>query len=292
MLMDMRDERRAARQLSQRIETILDIKEVQEPDDLLDTARRLARLGDLFGPPGAAFERRLTARVEARLAERPRRRSGWRPRLAWGVVVGAVLVIAGLFTPPGQAVVARLAAVFHLGRTEVRVEPERADLSRTFTATAETTLPGLPEARATAMPRTFQVPATLPDGYRLHRVSTSHFDELPAWVQPLFIDVTYRRETAGFVWELAYRQYFVSSGGPGTIEALTYPPEEFESVREVKVGGFPAVLLTKPAASPVQPSEQVLHLVWERESAIFTLTATDLSPDELVRVAESVAPYR
>jgi hypothetical protein len=290
--MGVRGERKAARRLSQRIEMILDISEDQGPDDLVDTARRLARLGDLFGPPDAAFERRLTARIEARLAERPRRRASWRPRLAWGIVVGAVLVIAGLFTPPGQAVVARLAAVFQLGQTQVRVEPERTDLVRTFTATTEMPLPGLPEARATAMPRTFQVPAYLPDGYRLHRVSTSHFDELPAWVQPLFIDVTYRRETAGFVWELAYRQYFVSSGGPGTIEALTYPPEEFESVREVIVGGFPAVLLTKPSVSPVQPSEQILHLVWERENAVFTLTATDLLPDELVRIAESVVPYR
>jgi len=284
-------ERRAARRLAQRIETMLDISEDEDRDDLVGTARQLARLGDLFGPPDPAFERRLTARVEARLAERPRRPTSWRRRLAWGVAVSLLLVVAGLFTPPGQAVVARLSAVFRLGQTEVRVEPERMDLVRTYTSTADITLPGLPEARATAMPRTFQAPAYLPDGYRLHRVSTSHFDELPAWAQPLFIDVTYRRETAEFVWELAYREYFVSPGEPGSVRALTYPPEEFESVQEVAVGGQPAVLLTKQPASPAQPSERILHLVWEREGAVLTLTTTELSPDELIRIAESVVPY-
>jgi hypothetical protein len=289
--MDTRAERRAARRLSQRIETVLDINEEGGQDDLLDTARRVARLGDLLGPPDPAFERQLTARIEARLAERPRRGARWRLRLAWGLAVAAVLVVAGLLTPPGQSVMARLAAVFHLGQTEVHVEPGQTDLVRTFTATAEMTLPGLPEARATAMPRVFQVPAYLPDGYRLHRVGTSHFEALPEWVQPLFIDVTYRRETAEVVWELAYRQYFVSSGGPGTIRALTYPPEEFESVQEMSVGGRPAVLLTKRPVSPARPSERVLHLVWEVENAVLTLTTTELEPDELVRVAQSVAPY-
>jgi hypothetical protein len=285
-------ERKAARRLSQRIETMLDISESEEPDDLLSIAWQLAHLGDLFGPPDPAFERQLTARVESRLAERRRRRMDWRPRLAWGVIVGVVLVVVGLFTPPGQAVMARLAAAFRLGRTEVRVEPQRANLVRTFNATAEMTLPGLPEAQATAMPRVFQVPTYLPDGYHLHRVSTSHFDELPAWVQPLFIDVTYRRETAEFVWELAFREYFVSPGGPGTIRALTYSPEEFESIQEVTVGDYPAVLLARQPVNPTQSSEQILHLVWERENAVFTLTATELLPDELICIAESVAPYR
>lgn len=285
-------ERQAARRLSKRIETMLDITEEREADDLLDTARQLARLGDLFGPPDSAFERRLTTRIEARLAERPRRRTVWHPRLAWGIIVGVVLVVAGLFTPPGRAVMANLAAVFHLGQTEVRIEPETATVVRTFTATAEIALPGLPEAQATAMPRIFQVPTYLPDGYWLRHISTSHFDELPAWVQPLFIDVTYRRETVEFVWELSYRQYFVSSGGSSTIKALTYSSEEFESVREVTVGGHPAVLFSRESVSATGPSEQVLHLVWEGENAVFTLTAMGLSPDELVRVAESVAPYQ
>ena len=50
------------------------------------------------------------------------------------------------------------------------------------------------------MPRTFQVPAYLPQGYQLQRISTSHFDEFPAWAQPLFIDVICRRETDEAIW--------------------------------------------------------------------------------------------
>jgi hypothetical protein len=285
-------ERQAARRLSQRIETMLEMTEEQETDGLLDTARQLARLGDLFGPPDAAFERRLAARVEARLDARPQRRAAWRLRLAWGAALALLLVVAGLLTSPGQNVVARLMAVFHLGQTEVRVEPETAPAGRPFTATAEITLPGLPEARATAAPRILQAPTYLPAGYRLHRISTSHFDELPAWVQPLFFDVTYRRETAEVIRELSFRQYFVASGGPGTIRALTYPSEEFESVQEMTVGRRPAALLTRRLDALSGSSEQILHLVWEGADAIFTLTTTELSPDELVRVAESVSPYR
>lgn len=285
-------ERRAARRLSQRIETVLEVTDEQETDGLLDTARQLTRLDDLFGPPDAAFERRLAAHIEARLEAQPQRRAARRPRLAWSAALALLLVVAGLLTAPGQAVVARLMAVFRLGQTEVRLEPETTPAGRAFTATAEITLPGLPEARATVEPRVLQAPTYLPAGYRLHRISTSHFDELPAWVQPLFVDVTYRRETTEVVWELAYRQYFVSSGGAGTIQALTYSPEEFESARQVTVGGRPAALLTKQPAAPLRPSERILHLVWEGEDAVFTLTTTELSPDELVRVAESVSPYR
>jgi len=290
--MDRWAERNAARRLSAQVEQLLDIKDTPEEDDLLGTARKLARLNDLFGPPEPTFERRLTARIEAHLAGRGRRRVGRRPRLAWAVAVALLFVVAGLFTRPGQAVMANLMAVFHLGRTEVRVEPETATVARSFVGTADVTIPGLPEAQGTVVPRTLQVPAYLPPGYELHRVSTSHFDRLPAWVQPLFIDVTYRHETAELVWHLYYRQYFVASGGEGTIRALTYPTEEFESVQPVTVGDRPAVLLIKQPDNPVQPSERLLHLVWEGENAVFTLTSSELSPDELVQIAESVVPYR
>jgi hypothetical protein len=287
--MGLRAERKAAQRLSERIEMMLHTTDDQEANDLLDTAQQLSRLGELFGPPDPAFERRLTAQIEARLAERSRRRVVWRPRLAWGAAMAVVLVLAVLLTSPGRAVVAELMAVIRLGQTEVRIEPETPNVARTFTGAAEITLSGLPEAQATVVPRTLQVPAYLPEGYQLHRVSTSHFDELPAWVQPLFINVTYRRRTAEIIWELSYRQYFVSSDGAGTIRALTYPPEEVESVQEVSVGGHPAVLLARQLTSPVQ---QILHLVWEGENAVFTLTTTELTSDELIRIAESVAPYR
>ncbi len=39
-------ERLAARRLSQRIETMLEMTEEQETDGLLDTARQMARLGE------------------------------------------------------------------------------------------------------------------------------------------------------------------------------------------------------------------------------------------------------
>jgi hypothetical protein len=126
----------------------------------------------------------------------------------------------------------------------------------------------------------------------LHRVSTSHFDEFPVWAQPLFIDVAYWREADEAVWELAYRQYFMSLGGGATIGSLTFSPEGIESARQLTVNGHPAVLLTvRPASSGGQPG-RILHLVWEQDDALFTLTTTELSPDELVRIAESVVPYR
>jgi hypothetical protein len=289
--MDAIGERQAARQLSERIEEMLETTRGEETaEDLLDTARQLARLDDLFGRPDPAFEQRLTAQIEAQLAERPRRRAVWRPRFVWVTTAVLVLVLVGLLTPPGQAAWAELMAIFRLNQAEVHIA-KTVPVVQAYTATAEITLPGLPEAQATAVPRTFQVPTHLPEGYQVHRVSTSHFDEFPAWAQPLFVDVTYRREKDEAVWELSYRQYFMSLGGGTTIGSLTFSPEEIESARQVTVNSHPAVLLTVRPANSGQP-DRALHLVWEQDDALFTLTTTELSPDELYRVAESVAPYR
>ena len=290
--MDAMGERKAARWLSERIEEMLEITGGEETaGDLLDTARQLARLSDLFGRPDPAFEQRLTAQIEARLAERPRRRAVWRPRFVWVTAVVLVLVLVGLLTPPGRATLAELMAIFRLDQAEVHIA-ETVPVAQAYTATAEITLPGMPEAQATVVPRTFQVPTCLPEGYQLHRISTSHFDEFPAWAQPLFIDVTFLRETDEAVWELSYRQYFMSLGGGTTIRSLTFSPKEIESARQVTVNNHPAVLLTVRSASSVGQPDRILHLVWEQDDALFTLTTTELSPDELVRVAESVAPYR
>jgi hypothetical protein len=289
--MDAMGERQAAQRLSERIEEMLGIPRGEETaGDLLGTARQLAGLSKLFGRPDPAFEQRLTAQIEARLAERSRRRAVWRPRFAWVAAVALVLVLGGLLTPSGQAALAELMAIFRLDQAEVHIG-ETVPVAQAYTATAEIPLPGLPEAQATVVPRTFQVPTYLPEGYQVHRISTSHFDEFPAWAQPLFIDVTCRRETDEAIWELSYRQYFISLGGGTTIESLNFSPEEIESARQVTVNSHPAVLLTvRPARSAGQP-DQILHLVWEQDDALFTLTTTELSPDELVRVAESVAPY-
>jgi hypothetical protein len=289
--MDAIGERQAAQRLSERIEEMLEIPRGEETaGDLLDTARQLAGLDDLFGRPDPAFERRLTAQIEARLAEPPRRRAIWRPRFVGVTAVVLVLVLVGLLTPPGQAAWAELMAIFRLNQAEVHIAKTVA-VVQAYTATAEITLPGLPEAQATAVPRTFQVPTYLPEGYQVHRVSTSHFDQFPAWAQPLFIDVTCRRETDEAIWELAYRQYFMSLGGGTTIGSLNFSPEEIESARQMAVNSHPAVLLTvRPARSVGQP-DRILHLVWEQDDTLFTLTTTELSPDELVRIAESVAPY-
>jgi hypothetical protein len=289
--MDAMGELEVARRLSERIEEMLETTRGEETaGDLLDTAQQLARLDDLFGRPDPAFEQRLTAQIEAQLAERPRRQAVWRPRFVWVTTAVLVLVLAGLLTPPGRAALAELMAIFSLGQAEVHIA-ETVPVAQAYTATAEITLPGLPEAQATVVPRTFQVPTYLPEGYQLHRTGTSHFDELPAWTQPLFIDVTYRRETDEAVWELSYRQYFMSLGGGATIGSLTFSPEEIESARQLTVNSHSALLLTvRPASSFGQP-DRTLHLVWEQDNALFTLTTSELSPDELCRIAESVAPY-
>ncbi len=289
--MDALGERKAARRLSERIEEMLEITSGEEAaEDLLDTACQLARLDDLFGRPDPAFERQLTAQIEAQLAVLPRRRALWRPRFAWVTAVVLVLMLAGLLTPPGRAALAELMAIFTLGQAEVHIA-ETVPVAQAYTATAEITLLGLPEAQATAVPNTFRVPTYLPKGYQLHRISTSYFDQFPAWAQPLFIDVAYRRETDEVVWELSYRQYFVSLGEGTTIGSLNFSPEEIESARQVAVNNHPAVLLTVRPASSVGQPDRILHLVWEQDDALFTLTTTELSPGELVRIAESVAPY-
>jgi hypothetical protein len=289
--MDAVGEFEVAQRLSERIEEMLEMPRGEETaGDLLDTARQLVRLNDLFGRPDPAFEQRLAAQIEAGLTERSRPQPLWRPRFVWVTAMVLVLVLVGLLTPPGQAALAEIMAVFRLDQAEVRIA-ETVPVAQAYTATAEITLPGMPEAQATVVPHIFQVPTYLPEGYRLHRISTSHFDEVPSWAQPLFVDVAYRRETGEAVVELSYRQYFMSLGGGATIGSLNFSPGEIESARQVTVNGHPAVLLTvMPASSGRQP-EQALHLVWEQGDALFTLTTTELSPEELVRIAESVKPY-
>lgn len=288
--MDAMGEFEVAQRLSERIEEMLEMPRGEETArDLLDTARQLVRLNDLFGRPDPAFEQRLTTQIEARLAEWSRPQPLWRPRFVWVTVTVLVLVLAGLLTPPGQAALAELMAVFHLDQAEVRIA-ETVPVAQAYTATAEITLPSIPEAQATVVPRIFQMPAYLPEGYRLHRISTSHFDEVPSWAQPLFMDVAYRRETDEAVWELSYRQYFMSLGGGTAIGSLTFSPEEIESARQVSVNSHPAVLLTLRSASSVGQTDRILHLVWEQDDAVFTLTTTELSSDELFRIAESVGP--
>jgi hypothetical protein len=120
--MDAIGELEAAQRLSERIEEMLEIPKGEESaGDLLDTARQLARLSELFGRPDPAFEQRLTVQIEAWLAERPRRRVVWRPRFVWVTAVVLVLVLAGLLTPPGQAALAELMAIFRLDQAEVHI---------------------------------------------------------------------------------------------------------------------------------------------------------------------------
>jgi len=59
----------------------------------------------------------------------------------------------------------------------------------------------------------------------------------------------------------------------------------------VAVNSRPAVLLIVRPAHSVGQSGRIYHLVWEQDDALFTLTSTELSSDELVHIAESVAPY-
>ncbi|MBN1138209.1 MAG: hypothetical protein JXM73_16590 [Anaerolineae bacterium] len=285
----IKTEREQAEKVSAAIDLLLAGLEVQpdqvEPGDagLLDTARYLTGLVQRLGPVGPALERRQGA---FRPSGRPLR-GAWLPRLrpAWVMAALAALLLAvALLTPLGHTALAGFMAVFNLGRTEVRITP--AHLTSTATAVAgSTAIVGdltLEQAQAQvcfAIPQ----PANLPPGYRLFRVQSYTYPDLPAWIpQPFCIELVYDDDQGH---QAALRLYPIALGDRASISRLNLEATPIQDVRDVDVSGKPGVLLRLGA----QGAEAIWQeLVWEQGDLILALSSATLTEDELMRMARSV----
>ena len=259
-----------------------------EPSDaaLLATACHLVGVVDRLGPAGPALEQRVgrITRQQA-AAGRPARRP--RLRLAWAAGgLAALLVLITLLTPTGQTALASFMAVFHLGRTEVSITPAQMALTQLPPAGAASTAVyqdlTLEEAQAQvhfAIPQ----PAYLPEGYRLRGVRSCTYPDLPAWMpQPFSLDVFYESEQG---LQVRLRLYPIALGDEASISGLNLEASPIQDVRDVDLNGKPGVLLRLGAEGAEAVWQEV---VWEHGDLILALSATNLTEDELLRMARSI----
>jgi hypothetical protein len=284
------EERRRAADLSAAIDQMMlapDAQPVQASNadaDLLDTAQRLAHLPALLGPVDPALEGRVMGIVRSGLEpRRPKRRY----RLGWAVAgLAIILLLATWLTPIGQTSLASFLSVFNLGRTQVRITPVNTPAAPLATGVAQSTAVQRPMTMEEAQARFgFDIPepSYVPQGYRLLSVSSYSYPDLPAWIQqPFFIELVYGHDS-GDVCKL--RIYPITLGDKASISGLDLQAAPIHTVQDVDVRDQPGVLLSL-GTDRVQSVWQ--EVVWEQADLILALSTTDLSAEELLRVARSV----
>ena len=290
-----RDERKRAEQLSATIDRVLsesqaagaaaasgaEAAQLDVADaDLLDTARRLARLPALLGPVDPALEQRVMRQVRAanRPAPRPVGRRASRIQLGWAIAgLAAVLALALLVTPLGGAAVASFRAVFDLGRTDIEISQAAIPTVAAGAVGVRQSL-SLQEAQDLVA---FEIPqpAYLPPGYDLLEVYGHSYPDLPAWVpQPFFVELIYGAGTGG---TCNLRIYPIVLGSDASISGLNLEATSVEKVQDLVIGGQPGVLLHVGGGDWQE-------VVWEHGDLILALSSDDLDDVELLQVARSV----
>lgn len=256
-----------------------------DDEPLLATARVMAGVVEHLGPPGPALEQRVADLGRYRAAPA---RSGAARRIAWAtaaLVVSLVAVMA--LTPIGQTALASFMAVFHLGRTEVRITPASpSGVAATVTEAPSTAAlrqeMTLAEARED-MWFIIPEPAYLPRGYHPDGAIGYTYPDLPAWVpQPFSLDVLYRNDEGG---EIVLRVQPITLGGQGSISHLNLEASPIQEVREVDVNGQPAALLRLGTGSG---EAQWQEIVWEQDDLLLSLSTANLTEDELLHMARAV----
>jgi hypothetical protein len=283
-------ERIRAEQISAEVDHLL-----REPDaepehlevedlELLDTARQLAQLPALLGPVDPILEQQVMHRVQA--ATGPSRQGR---RLRWGLAVtglATVLFLVVLLTPLGQTAVASFMAVFHLGRTEVRIAPvyTPSAIPVTATAAAGAVRESLTLEQATAkVSFAIPQPAYVPPGYQLEDVINYTYPDLPAWEpQPLFLELVYGDQHGE---ELILRVYPIMLGDQASISGLNLQATSIQDVQDVDVNGRPGALMRLGTERTEVVWQEV---VWEQSDLILALSSDRLPEDELLRIARSV----
>lgn len=258
-----------------------------EDAELLETAQGLARLPALLGPVDPVLEQQVMRHVRVGGVQRRR----WLPRFrpAWAAAAAALIMLfAILVTPLGQTAMASFMAVFNLGRTEVSITP--ASEPSASLATAQVRSTAIPErltleSAPQRLPFEMLQPAYLPAGYEIRDVTGYSYPDLPAWLpQPFSVELKYADKVGG---EFALRLYPITLGEDGqtVISQMNLEAAPIQAVREVDVGGRPGVLLQVGSDGESASWQEV---VWEQDDLVLALSTTDLSEEELLRVARSV----
>jgi hypothetical protein len=203
--------------------------------------------------------------------------------------LAAALLVALWFTPLGQTAVASFMAVFSLGRTEVRITPVNTAVAAALPEV--TVAPGSTAVRQELtlaeaqdlVPFAISQPAYLPPGYSLQGVNGFSYPDLPPWVpQPLFVEMVYGHESGQ---DCTLRLYPIVLGDQSSISGLNLEATLIREVQDVDVNGQPGVLMRM---GPDWAENAWQEVVWEQGELLLALSASNLSQEELLRIARSV----
>lgn len=268
---------------------------------ILPTAARLAALPELLPPPDPAFEHRLwshLAQLSVPAAQKRRDRSWWpfgRARsqpwirgLAMVMApVAAVLLFVFLVLPGPREALGNWMARFNLDTVDVVVAPE--ETTRPELAAATQSFADLATA-ADAAGFALLEPAYLPADFHLQRVETVSFEQLPTWLQPLYVEASYRpaRPSPQIAYYAVLREFNTRRGDGSRLGELEFQSEAVDSVQNITLSnGQPAVLVE---FEPTGSGEPVIlrQLIWEHEGMTLELWSEVLPMEELLRIAASM----
>jgi hypothetical protein len=249
-------------------------------------ASRLAVLPELLPAPDAAFEHRVWRQIQAAERTGQPKRSVWPGRrrwsLRWLAPAAALLLLVLLVLPGPRAAVGNWMARFRLGQVAVVVAPE-ATQRPALTARSQSFTDLAAAQQATDFP--LLAPGYLPAGYQLDTVTSVVYDQLPAWLQPLYVETSYRPldAPAGPIYALL-RQYNAQTAGNASLDQIEFLSDEVRSSREIVLDdGAVAVLIEFRTGDPA-----LKELIWQHDGMTFDLGSQVLSGEELVRIAESL----
>lgn len=258
------------------------------PDGMADLA---TIAGELFAvrarlpEPNPVFEQRVWRQV--RQAQQPARRVGLLDtlagmRLRWLAPIAAVILLVVLVLPGPRMALSNWMGSIKVGSVDVVVSPDPAvrpaltDQHQRFDSLA---------AAADSTGMALYAPAYLPQGYASAGFEAISFDELPVWMQPLFVESRFVLDSDSGNY-LLLRQYNASRSDQAQLGQVEFQSKDVDATRQLTLDdGTQAVLLAIGQSDP-----PLQELIWQRDGVTFELWSNALSPVEMQRVAESVKP--
>ena len=258
--------------------------------EMTQAVHRLVALPVLLPAPEASFEQRVWQRVRAAQQpadRRPRPGRAWPAvfgHLRWGLLapLAVVLVLLLALLPGPRAAVGNWMARIRLGKLDLVLAPEPTARP---TLVANTLDFGSLDEAENVVGFHLLSPGVVPAGFELTGIQSVSYDQLPAWLQPLYVESVYRSSGGEPDQDAArLRQYNARQAGGVQIGEIEYQSEDVQAARRLTLAqGAPAVLLVFRDRTP-----PLRELVWEHDGMTFELWSAVWTEDEMIRVAESL----
>jgi hypothetical protein len=203
---------------------------------------------------------------------------GWAFLAPLAILAAVVLLIL----PGPRAAVGSWMARIRLGRLDVVVAPEPT-LRPVLAASIESYASVADAERAVG----FHVlaPGYLPPGVELVGMQSVSYEQLPIWLQPLYVESIYRVEPGKPTQADARLRQFSARQTPDVeVGAIEYQSEDIRATRPLTLANGAAAVLLEFR----QPDPPLRELIWEQDGMTFELWSAAWSEEDLIRVAESL----